>query len=275
MLALSPPLFYTTYGWPLENITPQNLQHECNNITTNFEANSYNPLVDFYTYNQIQHDFAPENSISVSSEGTTNENAGEPMKMAKKLNHNASERDRRKKVNELYLFLRSLLPMSTDQKKKVSIPQTVSRALKYIPELQKEVEALIRKKEKLSSYSSTSNNRSQDYLRIKKRSDKSVILKRKSSVISSVRVLNEKEAVIQLISSTEHLSKNIKDVGFLSKIVEYFEHEEDVVLLNATTIKGSGEGMTLSTLHFQAQGDKKIETERLKEKLHFFHQQSD
>ena len=34
---------------------------------------------------------------------------GDP-KMHKKLNHNASERDRRKKVNDLYSSLRSLLP---------------------------------------------------------------------------------------------------------------------------------------------------------------------
>ncbi|OMO81682.1 hypothetical protein CCACVL1_12298, partial [Corchorus capsularis] len=30
--------------------------------------------------------------------------------MVKKLNHNASERDRRKKINNLYSSLRSLLP---------------------------------------------------------------------------------------------------------------------------------------------------------------------
>ncbi|KAI3682342.1 hypothetical protein L1987_82262 [Smallanthus sonchifolius] len=64
----------------------------------------------------IEHDFAPENFTSSSSEGAVNENIGEPMKVAKKLNHNASERDRRKRVNELYAFLSSLLPMSTDQK---------------------------------------------------------------------------------------------------------------------------------------------------------------
>ncbi|KAK8582128.1 hypothetical protein V6N12_072323 [Hibiscus sabdariffa] len=50
--------------------------------------------------------------------------------MAKKLNHNASERHRRKK-------------------KKLSFPATVSNALKYIPELQEQVERLVRKKEEL------------------------------------------------------------------------------------------------------------------------------
>ncbi|KAI3830224.1 hypothetical protein L1987_04358 [Smallanthus sonchifolius] len=273
MLALSPPLFSTTYGWPLENLT-QNLQQDCNDIFTEFEANSYNSLLDFYTFNQIQHDFAPENSISCSSEGVVNENIGEPVKVAKKLNHNASERDRRKRVNELYAFLRSLLPMSSDKKKKVSIPQTVLRALKYIPQLQREVEALTRKKEKLSSYSSSSANTSQDHLSVKKQSAKDAMMKRKSPAISSVRVLGEKEIVIQLISSTEHMSKN-KDVGFLSNVLDYFEHEEDgFVLLNSTTFVGSGEGMSINTLHLQAQGDKKIDAERLKKKLCSFHQLS-
>ncbi|KAK8679671.1 hypothetical protein V6N13_145112 [Hibiscus sabdariffa] len=68
--------------------------------------------------------------------------------MAKKLNHNASERHRRKKVNSMYSSLRSLLPVA-DQTKKLSFPATVSNALKYIPELQEQVERLVRKKEEL------------------------------------------------------------------------------------------------------------------------------
>ncbi|XP_037489719.1 protein IRON-RELATED TRANSCRIPTION FACTOR 2-like [Triticum dicoccoides] len=68
----------------------------------------------------------------------------------KKLSHNAYERDRRKQLNELYLSLRSLLP-DADHTKKLSIPTTVCRALKYIPELQKQVENLEKKKEKLAS----------------------------------------------------------------------------------------------------------------------------
>ncbi|KAK8513431.1 hypothetical protein V6N13_002175 [Hibiscus sabdariffa] len=68
--------------------------------------------------------------------------------MAKKLNHNASERHRRKKINSMYSSLRSLLPVA-DQTKKLSFPDTVSHALKYIPELQEQVERLVRKKEEL------------------------------------------------------------------------------------------------------------------------------
>ncbi|KAI3811756.1 hypothetical protein L1987_21485 [Smallanthus sonchifolius] len=112
MLALSPPLFSTTHGWALEDLNhliSQNLPQDCN------EANSYNPFLDFHTYDQIKHDLAPEYSIS-SGEAATRGTGDQMIMVAKKLNHNASERDRRKRVNELYAFLRSLLPISSDQK---------------------------------------------------------------------------------------------------------------------------------------------------------------
>lgn len=266
MLALSPPLFSTTYGWPLEDLIAQNLQQDyCN------EANSYNSLLDFPSFDQIHQDFVPKNSIS--SAGALNGGTVDDLMMvAKKLNHNASERDRRKRVNDLYAFLRSLLPMSTDPKKKVSIPGTVSRALKYIPELQKEVETLLLKKEKLRSCSSSTATTMQELLGIKKQSAKNATIKTKSLVVSSVSVLGEKEAVIQLISSTDHISKN-KQVGLFSKVLEYLEQEEDgLVLLNATSFKCSGEGTLLNTLHLQVQGDNKIQAEKLKEKLCSFQQ---
>uniref|UniRef100_A0A0D9VAB4 Protein IRON-RELATED TRANSCRIPTION FACTOR 2 n=1 Tax=Leersia perrieri TaxID=77586 RepID=A0A0D9VAB4_9ORYZ len=72
----------------------------------------------------------------------------------RKLSHNAYERDRRKQLNELYSSLRALLP-DADHTKKLSIPTTVSRVLKYIPELQKQVENLERKKKELTMSSNT------------------------------------------------------------------------------------------------------------------------
>lgn len=63
--------------------------------------------------------------------------------------------------------------------------------------------------------------------------------------------LGEREAMIQLISSNDYMSKN-KEIGFLSKVLEFLEYEEDgLVLLNSTTLKCSGEGMLLNTLHVQ------------------------
>ncbi|KAI3525987.1 hypothetical protein L1887_05126 [Cichorium endivia] len=268
MLSLS-PLFPTTYGWPSEDLIRKNVQLDCNDISKEVEANSYNnPFLDFHKYDDTQHDRAPENSTS--SEGIVNGgSADHPLLVVKKLNHNASERHRRKRVNDLYAFLRSLLPMSSDPKKKVSIPGTVSRALKYIPELQKEVEILIRKKEKLSSYSSSKASLKQEDM--KHTSCRDSKIERKASVVSSVRVLGAKEAVIQLISSTDHMIKR-KETGLLSMVLECLEQEDGFILLNATTFRSSGEAMTFSTLHLQVQGDNTKEIERLKENICSFHQ---
>lgn len=133
--------------------------------------------------------------------------------------------------------------------KKVSIPGTVSRALKYIPELQKEVETLIRKKEKLSSYSSSKAYLTEEGM--KNKMGKDAKIETNSSFVSSVRVLGAKKAVIQLISSKDHIHKR-KEIGFLSTVLKYLEEEEDgFVLLNSTTFKSLGEGMLFSTLHIQ------------------------
>nr|XP_043610259.1 transcription factor bHLH100-like [Erigeron canadensis] len=252
MLALSPPLFCTNYGWPLEELIPQNIQQDLHN-----EANSYHSLLDFPTYDQVlPYDFAPQ--ISISSGEAANGNISDTRKVAKKLDHNASERDRRKRVNNLYTFLRSLLPLSSDQKKKVSIPGIVSQALKYIPDLQKEVNTLKNKKEKLKLCSSSTN--------FMDRSAKATTNQKTSSVVASVSVLNDKAAVIQLIFSSHYLKKN-KGIGLLSTVVEYLEEEEGLVLLNTTTFKCPGKDRCMNTLHFQVQDDHKLETEKLKEKL--------
>ncbi|KAK1427058.1 hypothetical protein QVD17_15740 [Tagetes erecta] len=249
MLAVSPPLFSTSHGWALEDLITQNLAQE---------ANSYNTLVDFHTFDQIKADLAPTHSSLSSTTGDDNQ-------VAKKLNHNASERDRRKKVNELYAFLRSLLPISSDQKKKLSIPKTVSRALKYIPELEKEVETLRCKREKMSPYSTLTTNANKEHSSIKKHSVEDTT---KSSVISSVSILGEKEVVIQVISSADEMSQNKKSNLLLSKVLEKLEQKEnELVLINATTFKCPDDGMLLSTLHLQVQGDRKPDAEKVKELL--------
>ncbi|KAL7599556.1 transcription factor ORG2 [Lactuca sativa] len=273
MLALT-PLFSTTYGWPSEDLIQKNVELDCNNISLEVETNTYDPFLDFHRYDDIQHDLLPvENSISAG--GLVNGDSTDPFMVVKKLNHNASERHRRKRVNDLYGFLRSLLPISSDQKKKVSIPGTVSRAVKYIPELKKEVETLIHKKEKILAYSSSEANLRQEHVATKNKSGKDATIETKSWVVSCVRILGVKEAVIQLISATDDMSKG-GDIGLLSDVLEYLEQDENgFVLLNATSFRCSGDGMSLSTLHLQVQGDNRIDFERLKEKLSSFHHQSD
>ncbi|KAL4587427.1 hypothetical protein LXL04_000298 [Taraxacum kok-saghyz] len=269
MLAF-PPLFPSNYGWPSDDFIPKDIQLDCHDSVP-VEANSYNSVLDFPTYDDIQSDLPPENSNS--SGGIANGDFADPLSVVKKLNHNASERHRRKRVNNLYAFLRSVLPISGDQKKKVSIPGTVSRALKYIPELQKEIATLIRKKEKLSLDSSPKDNLRQQGM--KNKIGKGAKMETKSSVVSSVSVLGANEAVIQLISSNEHMNKR-KEIGLLSRVLEYLEQEEDeLVLMNATTFKCFGEETSFTTLHLQMQGDNSMDAERLKEKLCSFHQQLD
>ncbi|KAJ0791876.1 putative transcription factor bHLH family [Helianthus annuus] len=109
MLALSPPLFSTTYGWPMEDqLIANNLPYDCN------EENSYSSLLDLHVHDQINHKSVTDHSTSTG--GAANSGGGDSMMVEKKLNHNASERHRRKRVNELYSFLGSLLPISSDQK---------------------------------------------------------------------------------------------------------------------------------------------------------------
>ena len=97
MLALSPPLVPSNNGWYLEN-NPMTNYHsyvhgdpEISKSVIHFSTN-YHPT-------QVQLDPArPPTTITGDS------------KMSKKIFHNASERDRRKKMNGLYSTLHSLLP---------------------------------------------------------------------------------------------------------------------------------------------------------------------
>lgn len=100
MLAISsssPPLFSTTtnnFGWLLEDL----ISHELTNSgeTSNSSQKS------------LQHcDSNKFDQIIINSGDQY-----QPDQTVKKLNHNASERDRRKKINSLYSSLRSLLPPS-------------------------------------------------------------------------------------------------------------------------------------------------------------------
>ncbi|GKC59847.1 hypothetical protein Tco_1087445 [Tanacetum coccineum] len=89
----------------------------------------------------------------------------------------------------------------------------------------------------------------QEHLAIKKRSCKDATTNRDSWLVASMNVLNDKEVVIQLISLTDHICTN-KNNGFLSKILDNLEGDEyGFVLLNATTIKCSEEGMVLNNIH--------------------------
>ncbi|CAM0885074.1 unnamed protein product [Alopecurus aequalis] len=99
----------------------------------------------------LDHDGIPVLAPAANNAGTYSGGYGSPGGCGgdRKISHNAYERDRRKQLNGLYSSLRSLLP-DTDHTKKLSIPITVTRVLKYIPELQKEVDILEKRKEELT-----------------------------------------------------------------------------------------------------------------------------
>jgi hypothetical protein len=81
-------------GWFLEELEPISLiSHKQKNYVS-------------LEYSLPQNEFTSPNKQHVENI----ERSSSPKLMVKKLNHNASERDRRKKVNSLISSLRSLLP---------------------------------------------------------------------------------------------------------------------------------------------------------------------
>ncbi|KAG2687342.1 hypothetical protein I3760_09G046900 [Carya illinoinensis] len=178
--------------------------------------------------------------------------SGDP-KMVKKFNHNASERDRRKKMNGLYSSLRSLLP-EADQMKKLSIPTTVSRVLKYIPELQKQVVGLIQNKEELLSMISSQADIETQNQQI---NQPKTIARSSLSTVSASR-LNDTEVMIQISTS------KINDTP-LSEILLSLE-EVGVLLLNVSSFESFG-GRVFYGLHLQGERNQRLECEILSEKL--------
>ncbi|KAJ8424557.1 hypothetical protein Cgig2_010865 [Carnegiea gigantea] len=122
--------------------------------------------------------------------------------LAKKLNHNARERDRRKRMNASYYALRALLPAPLHQKEGLSIPETVSLVADYIPQLQQEVESLLRKKEELVSKISAIQGVGR---KPSCEEEKETRKKRASVCAISVEKLGEREIIIR-ISTYERVS---------------------------------------------------------------------
>ncbi|EOY08979.1 PREDICTED: transcription factor ORG2 isoform X2 [Theobroma cacao] len=162
----------------------------------------------------------------------------------KKLNHNARERDRRKKINSLYTSLRSLLPLS--EQTRLSIPATISRVLKYIPELQAHVERLVQKKEEILS-------RQEEFS-----CDQENKRKGSSSFAISVSRVSEREVVVQ-ISTFRAFETPLSHV--------LFNLEEDGLFLTEASCFESFGGRVFYNLHFQVERTYNLEGVVLNEKL--------
>ena len=249
MLAFSPPLF-PTLGWPLEDP----ISHAQNYIYGETE-----------TSESFLHLSSSQPQVELNCSTPSAAVSGNPT-MVKKLNHNASERDRRKKINSLYSSMRSLLP-SADQavlsacltvilesgnkfcrpfrpnfqnfvvflQKKLSIPSTVSRVLKYIPELQRQVERLIQKKEEFLSKIS----REGDPIHLE--NQRNGTLGSSLSAVSARR-LSDREIVVQI--STFNVHENP-----LSEVLSNLE-EDGLLVINASSFESFG-GRVFYNLHLQ------------------------
>ncbi|OMO81688.1 hypothetical protein CCACVL1_12296 [Corchorus capsularis] len=156
----------------------------------------------------------------------------------RKLNHNASERDRRRKVNSLYSSLRALLPAAA-QMKKLSFPATISHTLKYIPELQEEVERLVEKKEKLLQRISQQGGLKLEEQKRKSRNGRNL------GAAVSIEGLSESEVAIHITMAKAH-----KKSDQLSEILQYLEQDGMFLLLNATSFESFG-GMVFYNIHLQ------------------------
>lgn len=117
--------------------------------------------------------------------------------------------------------------------KKLSNPTTVSRVLKYIPEVQQEIKVLMKKKEELLS-----NFSKQGSLLYQERKRKTTTWSSLSDV--SATQLNDREIVVQI--STYKVHENP-----LSHIVLDLE-EDGFSVLNSTTFE-SFEGRVFYSLH--------------------------
>lgn len=89
-------------AFPLETYS-LNVDH--NNTIDSF---AHHNLV--HLHHQQQHMMEPDRSTQSQTNSLSPTNVPNDLATVKKLNHNANERDRRKKINNLYASLRSLLP---------------------------------------------------------------------------------------------------------------------------------------------------------------------
>lgn len=134
--------------------------------------------------------------------------------------------------------------------KKLSIPATVSRVVKYIPELQKEVESLIEKKDR--NLRLISQEKSSCQLEKKMRNDS------QSSVVSATRI-SETEIMIQV--STFKSNR----VSF-AEVLLNLEHN-GLVLLNSSVFESS-QARVFYNFHLQVEETHQVQDlERLKQKL--------
>ncbi|KAF8102095.1 hypothetical protein N665_0201s0382 [Sinapis alba] len=219
MQALDHPLF-PNFVWESTG------EYESYNIVGDNHNN--NTFLDFpvpKTYGVVHHQTSLGVSVSLERNGINNNSV-----VIKKLIHNVNERKRRKKTNSLFSSLRACLPGSGES---LSIPQTISRSVQYIPELQEQVKKLKQKKE--------------DFLvRISGQREHNIIPQPKvvTSYVSTVFAteLRDNQVMVQISSYKNH---NFSICNVLSGL-----EEDGFVLENVSSSSSRGERL-FYTLHLQ------------------------
>lgn len=132
-------------------------QHQQQQPTTHeYRASQFGSMHQVYYHGEAPGAFPVNNSQMLSN---PKDYSGPFNSSKKKAFHNARERRRRKTLKVLYSQLRSLLP-NLNPKRKLSIPNTVCRVLKYIPELRNEIEKHRRERDELLATSKRSTSES-------------------------------------------------------------------------------------------------------------------
>ncbi|XP_042514387.1 transcription factor ORG2-like [Macadamia integrifolia] len=251
MLTISPPL-YSTLGWPTDDHIRQEqeqknwIDNETSFDCNNRETEALDLCPPFHSLEQ-QIDLGDD---SIPSSAINNDPG-----LIKKLSHNAGERDRRKKLNNLYSSLGSLLP-GIDNTRKLSIPATISRVLKYIPELQKQVERLKQRKDEILA---SVYNRGNSKGPIDKQ--RNGIIK-KSLPTVSVSQVDEGEVLIHICSC-----KNTRSP--FSEILQNLEDEGLQVLnvfASVSSSSSSGE-VLIYNLHLKMRENQRLDCNLLRQKL--------
>ncbi|XP_021744568.1 transcription factor ORG2-like [Chenopodium quinoa] len=256
MLAMS-PLCPTNLGWeyPLDLDTNQALFDNLDfDFDTMFLANiSSSQAQDCEVNHQVSSDDHGKRSESPQGTSSTDQLDNNPL-LSKKLNHNASERDRRKKINNMYSSLRASLP-GIDQRKKLSIPSTIARALEYIPQLQKQIEDLIHKKEVFTSKMSIMLGNSGEF--VLEQDQKNCIIKETTKSCSiSANKLGDKEMVIQ-ISTFERVS--------ISEVLLHLE-KNGCIVIDVSSFQSFG-GTTFYSIHLWMEGSNVVSFEKMNVEL--------
>ncbi|KAF8038166.1 hypothetical protein BT93_B0894 [Corymbia citriodora subsp. variegata] len=249
---------FPPWGWPSEDST----SHEQKSYIHTDAYTCYSPPLLHFPY-LAPPTPSPQAELASVPLDIPSGGAKSEATVVKKLNHNASERDRRKKMNGLYSSLRSLLP-AADQMKKLSIPTMVSRALKYIPELQQQVEKLTQEKEKLLLRINAT--RDGDYCTNHQEISKGKgFLQNLVPSISTTR-LDESEVAIQICTRKVMSHKTVD----FSEVLLTSDYHGFALISSSTVESCRGTKTTFYNLHVQDERSRGMECEASKEKLSNF-----